>query len=218
MYLYLDESGDLGFNFEKKKSSEKFVITILLCFNNESRGDFRKAVQRTIKNKINKNKKKQKVQELKGTNTTINVKKYFLKNVQNEDWKIFSIILNKTRVHKNLKTPHGKKKLYNFLSRVLIEKMASILKDAKGKVELFVDKSKSIEEIKDFNHYLEHYLAAFSPLNAPLKIYHLRSNETYELQAVDLFCWGIFRKFEHQDIEWYDCYSDKIDCEIEYLK
>jgi hypothetical protein len=37
MYLYLDESGDLGFNFKEKRSSEKFVITILVCFNEASK-------------------------------------------------------------------------------------------------------------------------------------------------------------------------------------
>ena len=27
------------------------------------------------------------------------------------------------------------------------------------------------------------------------------------MQAVDLFCWGIFRKHEARDTGWYDCYS-----------
>lgn len=218
MYLYLDESGDLGFNFKEKRSSKKFVITILVCFNEASRREFRKAVQRTLKNKVNKNKKKQKVQELKGTNTDINKKKYFLRNVKNEDWKVFSLILNKRRVYKELSTPRGKKKLYNFLSRVLIEKLAPLLQNEKEKVELVVDKSKNTEEIKDFNNYLENHLATFLPSNVPLKIFHFSSFEIYQLQAVDLFCWGIFRKFEHQDIEWYQYYAHKIEHEMEYLK
>lgn len=218
MYLYLDESGDLGFNLEKNKSSKKFVITILLCFTDNARREFRKTVQRTLKNKINKNKKKQKIQELKGTRTHINIKKYFLKNVRNDDWKIYSIILNKERVNKNLRTSHGKKKLYNFLSRVLIEELAPLLKETREKVELVVDRSKNKEEIKDFNHYLANQLQAMLPLNVPLNIYHLHSFQTCELQAVDLFSWGIFRKFEFHDLEWYNCFSHKIDCEMEYLK
>jgi hypothetical protein len=60
MYLYLDESGDLGFNLEKNKSSKKFVITILLCFTDNARREFRKTVQRTLKNKINKTRKNKK--------------------------------------------------------------------------------------------------------------------------------------------------------------
>lgn len=218
MYLYLDESGDLGFDFKKKKTSKKFVITILVCFSNESKRMFRKAVQKTIKNKVNKNRKKQIVQELKGSKTDINIKKYFLRNVKSEDWKIYSLILNKRRVSQNLTTSRRKKKFYNFLSRLLIEKMVPLLQNEKEKVELMVDRSKSIEEIKEFNHYLETHLESLLSLNVPLYIYHSRSFETYELQAVDLFCWGIFRKFEHQDIEWYQHYAHKIEHEMEYLK
>lgn len=218
MYLYLDESGDLGFNFKEKKSSKKFVITILLCLNNEARRSFRKAVQRTIKNKFNRKKQKKKIQELKGIRTTINIKKYFLRNVQNEDWNIYSLILTKSHVDKSLRTSQGKKKLYNFLSRVLIEEMGALLKNAKEKVEFVVDRSKNIEEIKDFNHYLENQLEALLPLNIPLDIYHLRSHEAYELQAVDLFCWGIFRKFEYNDDDWYKCFTHKIAREMQYLK
>ena len=218
VYLYLDESGDLGFNFNEKKSSKKFVITILLCFNNESRKGLRKAVQRTIKNKINKNRRKRKILELKGTKTNINIKKYFLRNVKNNDWKVFSIILNKKRVDESLRNPRGKKKLYNFLSRVLIEELSPLLRQTKKKVELIVDKSKNTAEMKDFNRYLENQLEAILPLNITLNIYHLKSAETYELQAVDLFCWGIFRKFEYNDLEWYKYFSAKVGCEIEYLE
>jgi len=38
------------------------------------------------------------------------------------------------------------------------------------------------------------------------------------LQAVDLFCWGIFRKYEMGDSEWYDVYQDALVFETEYLK
>jgi hypothetical protein len=138
--------------------------------------------------------------------------------VRNDDWKIYSIILNKERVNKNLRTSHGKRKLYNFLSRVLIEELAPLLKETREKVELVVDRSKNKEEIKDFNHYLTNQLQAMLPLNVPLNIYHLNSFQTCELQAVDLFSWGIFRKFEFHDLEWYNCFSHKIDCEMEYLK
>lgn len=218
MYLYLDESGDLGFDFETKKSSKTFVITILACFNDETRRMFRKAIQRTIKNKINRNKKKQRVQEIKGSKSDINAKKYFLRYLESADWKIYSIILNKINVNADLKSPIGKEKLYNLLARILIEELIPILRNTNGKVELIVDKSKSIEAIKEFNHYLESHLKAHLPLNVPLDIYHLRSYEIYELQAADIFCWGIFRKYEYQDFEWHNCFSDKIECEVEYLE
>lgn len=37
------------------------------------------------------------------------------------------------------------------------------------------------------------------------------------LQAVDLFSWGIFRKYENGDYGWYTIYWHKIRFETEYL-
>ena len=31
MFIFLDESGDLGFDFDKAKTSRYFVITLLVC-------------------------------------------------------------------------------------------------------------------------------------------------------------------------------------------
>jgi len=35
-------------------------------------------------------------------------------------------------------------------------------------------------------------------------------NETYGLQAVDLFCWGIFQKYEKNNFDWLDVYKEKV--------
>lgn len=49
MFIYLDESGDLGFNFSKRKTTGKFVITLLVCNSEAARKEFTKAVRRTLK-------------------------------------------------------------------------------------------------------------------------------------------------------------------------
>lgn len=48
--------------------------------------------------------------------------------------------------------------------------------------------------------------------------YHERSHENPGLQAVDLFCWGIFRKYEAGDTEWHEMYRNAIASETEYLR
>ena len=218
MYLYLDESGDLGFNPEKKGSSKKFVITVLACYSDQARRNIRKAIQRTIKSKINKGKRKKHFQELKGSKTHFQIKKYFFEKIKGNDWAVFTVALNKIHVYDHLKAKGGKKKLYNFLSRFLIQQMMPILHETEHNVELFVDKSKNSEEIRDFNNYLGNQLEAHLPLKVKLDIFHKSSSESFELQAVDLFCWGIYRKYEHNDTEWYDMYKNKIVFETEYLK
>jgi hypothetical protein len=51
LYIYLDESGDLGFDFANKKPSRYFVMTALVCKNKQSSQIILQAVRRTLKNK-----------------------------------------------------------------------------------------------------------------------------------------------------------------------
>ncbi|WP_347273664.1 DUF3800 domain-containing protein [Candidatus Kuenenia sp.] len=216
MFIFLDESGDLGFDFKKRKTTKKFVITLLVCDSDEARREFTKAVRRTLKNKLNrKMKNSRQVTELKGTGTSIDIKKYFFRNIASNRWAIYSLALNKSRVESHLQTKTGKKKLYNFLSRFLLEKLN--LSNAGTNVELVVDRCKNKEEIRDFNQYLINQLEALLPLNTDLNILHLTSQESAGLQAVDLFSWGIFRKYECNDYGWYTIYQHKIGFETEYL-
>jgi len=46
--IFLDESGDLGFDFRKRKTTKKFVITLLVCNSDAARMEFTKAVSWTI--------------------------------------------------------------------------------------------------------------------------------------------------------------------------
>lgn len=217
MIIFLDESGDLGFDFDKPKTSRKFVIALLVCEGYHATDNIRKAVRRTLKNKLNRNKNnKRMIHELKGTNTKLAIKKYFFRQLASEGWQVYTVILNKLRVNEDLQQPRAKKKLYNFLARFIIEKID--LSNARTAVTLIIDRSKNKEEVKDFNRYVENQLEALLPLNVPLHIYHERSHENVGLQAVDLFCWGIFRKYEKGERDWYDTYSRSIVFETEYLR
>ncbi len=217
MIIYLDESGDLGFDFNKPKTTRKFVITLLVCDGADSAEGFRKAARRTLKNKLNHKKRNGRViQELKGTGTTLTIKQYFYRQVPANGWRIYTVALNKVRVEENLQTKYGKKKLYNFLARFIIEQVD--LNNAAPAVTLVMDRCKNKEEIKDFNGYVANQLESLLPLNVPLNIYHESSQENAGLQAVDLFCWGIYRKYETSDLEWYQLYQGNIVFETEYLR
>jgi hypothetical protein len=110
----------------------------------------------------------------------------------------------------------GRKKLYNFLARLLIEKLP--IREAVANVRLIVDRSKNRDDIRDFNEYVENHLQALLPLNTGLTIEHLASHERAGLQAVDLFCWGIARKYERGDLAWYGLFRHAVRCEDEYLR
>lgn len=217
MIIFLDESGDLGFDFSKPMTSRKFVITLLVCDGKGVIDSLRKAVRRTLKNKLNRNKSGNSVaHELKGAKTTLAIKKYFSRNLVQKGCRLYTVILNKQRVYDRLQKSQAKKKLYNFLARFILEKID--LNNASTAVTLILDRCKNKEEIRDFNNYVENQMEALLPLNIPLNIYHERSHENAGLQAVDLFCWGIFRKYEKDETDWYDVYRNMIVFETEYLR
>jgi hypothetical protein len=79
MHIFIDESGDLGFNFNKLGTSKKFTIALLVCENDQTYKAIKKAVNQTLRRKIT-NKKRNGSNELKGSKTALGVKKYFIKN------------------------------------------------------------------------------------------------------------------------------------------
>ncbi len=216
MIIYLDESGDLGFDFQTKNPSKYFVITLLACSGKPATDALKVAVKRTLKNKLNHKKSKRKIQELHATHLSFAFKSYFYRQIKNFDWQIYTVALNKQRVFDHLQNKVGRKKLYNYIANFIIEKV--IFPADTSTVTLVVDKCKNKEDIEDFNQYLANQLEGELPLDVPLNVYHEDSMNSFGLQVVDLFCWGVFRKYERKDTQWYDIYSKQIRFETEYLK
>ncbi|PKP56704.1 hypothetical protein CVT91_12390 [Candidatus Atribacteria bacterium HGW-Atribacteria-1] len=194
-YLYLDESGDLGFDLVNKNSSKFFTVCILLIKSEENKKKIIKSLNRTLHKKLNpKNKRNRIVQELKGTSTTIEVKKYFYKKIIDLDFHIYSITLNKIRVYDNL--VKNKSRVYNWIVRLLLDNVD--FSEVKDRIYLIIDKSKSKPQIVEFNEYIYRQLMAKIDPKIPLEIKHKSSCSDYGLNAVDLFSWGIFRKYERK--------------------
>jgi predicted transposase YdaD len=103
MIIFLDESGDLGFDFKKEGTTHFFVVTLLVVKDEQQAKLIRKAVARSLKNKIlRKRRGKPKNVELKGSSTALSVKKYFLKQLKDCCFSIYTIALKKKRVFQDL--------------------------------------------------------------------------------------------------------------------
>lgn len=87
------------------------------------------------------------VQELKGTNTTLEIKAYFYKLIEDLELSIYSLTLNKRRVYEAL--VKNKPRVYNYIARLVLDQI--IFREANLRVELIIDKSKGKPEIEDFN-------------------------------------------------------------------
>jgi len=214
-YLYLDESGDLGFDFVNKKPSKFFTITILAISSQEANRKLIKMVKTVLKRKLNYSKdKKRQVPELKGTGTIISIKKYFFNKVKDIKFGIYSITLNKKMVYERL--TKNKPKVYNYVARRVLDQIP-FEKNNGDRVELIIDKSMAKIEIIEFNKYIRSQLEGRLPINTPLEIYHRLSHNNSGIQAVDLFCWGIFQKYERKNCEWFDVFKGKIKFDEQFL-
>ena len=213
-YLYLDESGDLGFDFVNKKPSRYFTMAILLVKGYRENRLLLKAVKKTLRRKLNpKGKRKRWIDELKATKTTLEIKEYFYQQIKSVDFEIYSITLNKRRVYEYL--VQNKVRVYNFIARNVLDQISFEYPNLR--IQLILDKSKNKLEILEFNNYITRQLEAKIDPKIPLDIYHWDSKENGGLQAIDTFSWGIFEKYERRRLDWFNIFNSKVKYDSVYL-
>jgi hypothetical protein len=197
-YIFLDESGELGF---KTSSSKYFVITLLSCDEGEIyplRRIMKKVREKIIKKKLKK------YPELKGNNSTNKIRTEILKRFVKTKSEIFAIILEKSKVYEYLK--EKKDKLYNYLSNLILNECSFDT----SSVCLIVDKSKSNRSLReDFDNYIRKKLNVKADY-CKLTIKHENSQTDSCLQVLDFISWAIFRNYEYGDSSFMDIIKDKI--------
>jgi hypothetical protein len=207
-YLYLDESGDLGDHIQSSGASKYFVIAVLEVIDDKNRKAMAKAVERTIKNKLHKkhSRKPKPITELKGTGTDLTDKKYFYRHIATIPFTISAVILEKQRFVNHLQL--NKTRVYRFITNLVLKELP--MEQATERVILTLDKSMRSSIIQEFNEQLIKQLESHIPPNVPVSINHSFSHEDKLLQAVDLFAWGLYRKYEVGDTEWYEVFKEKV--------
>lgn len=215
-YLYLDESGNLGHQFQQADVSRHFVIMILEVPDEAAQKAIEKAVERTMKNKVRGKSRLQLngITELKGAKTSFAIKRYFYSQVATIPFKLYTVILDKKRFVNHLQVSENR--VYNFIAQLAIKEFP--LEQETTRVTLVLDRSKSKPEIRAFNQYLLNQVEARLPPQIPLDIFHDDSQHNKPIQVVDLFAWGIYRKYEDNDTAWYEVFRSKIVYEQVYPK
>lgn len=90
-YLLMDESGDLGFDFTKKATSQYFLITFLFS-------DNKRTVEKCVKKThVLLSKKHKKVGVLHASHNSPETRKRLLKMLSEKDIKVMTIYLDKKR-------------------------------------------------------------------------------------------------------------------------
>lgn len=213
-WLYLDESGDLGFDFVNKKPSRFFTICIVATSQAATNMRFKDAVRRTLRRKLNPpGKRRRMVDELKGVNTTLAIKQYAWRHVADATFGIYAVTLNKKRLYAKL--TENKDRVYNFVARLVIDHLP--FERADSPIQLVVDRSKGASAIREFNDYIRQQLEGRIDPKLALDFMHEDSRTWPGLQWSDLFAWGIRQKYEYRNTAWFDLFKDKVRYDEQYL-
>jgi hypothetical protein len=141
------------------------------------------------------------------------VKEYFFRQLSGVRFGLYALTLNKDRLYPELQKQ--KDRIYNYLARLILDQLP--LENASDAVNLVLDQRKNRRERQEFNDYIKRELASRLPPGVRLRITHEDSVNNHCLQAVDLFCWGIFRKYEREDNLWFDLFQGKVRYHTLYL-
>jgi len=202
-YIFMDESGDLGFDFKKKKTSKVFVITCLFI---ENKGQLEKIVKKTH-SELQK-KYKRRIGVLHCVKEKPVTRQRLLRRINEKECFAMTIYLNKKRVYTKLQ--NEKQVLYNYVANILLDRVYSKkIIPIESTVKLIASRR---ETNKFLNENFKDYLNSQVEKRHKIKMEVLikSPHEEKSLQAVDFMSWAIFRKYEYGDDSYYNIIKDKI--------
>jgi hypothetical protein len=203
-YIYMDESGDLGFDFSKKRTSNCFVVTFLFVINKRP---LEKVVRRTLKSFPARIRKVHPgplhcAKEKPATRLKV------LQLVNELDVSIMAIYLNKRKVFTRLQDE--KQVLYNYVTNMLLDRVYNrrILPRAEA-VHLVASRR---ETNKFLNENFRSYLAdqLMTQHKTALTVEIRSPAEDRCLQVADFVCWSLFRKREYGDESYYNVIKQRV--------
>lgn len=198
-YIFLDESGDLGFNFKKKKTSKYFVVTFLFV---KEKIPLERIVKKIFKG-FSKIEVKNHNGALHAYKETPRTRQKLLnlfreKNMSN----VLVIYLNKKKVYTKLQDE--KQVLYNYVTNILLDRVCTKkLIPIDEKILLVASRRETNKFLnQNFTSYLKNQVKNNHKINIDVEI----KSPTQEkaLQVVDMLSWSIFRKYEHGDESYYN--------------
>jgi len=205
-YIFLDESGDLGFNFSKQKTSKYFIISFLFVDKEQKRSTekiIKKIYQNFSKAELNKHKNCLHCYKEK---PGIRIKLLNLLNEKNI--KIMAIYLNKSKVYSKL---HDEKQvLYNYVTNILLDRIFSKRLVARKETIILIASKRETNKFlnENFKDYLEKQTQNNHNQHIEVKI--KTPFEEKCLQVIDFVCWSLFRKYEHGDESYINIIQNKI--------
>jgi len=201
----MDESGDLGFDFKKKKTSRYFVVTFLMI---DDPKPWNKLIQKTIA-WLSKVERKRHNGVLHFHKEHPKLRYKLLWSIAQLNVSIMAIYVDKKHVYTRL---HDEKHvLYNYITNILLDRVVTKKLLPTDDLKLIVAKRETNKFLnQNFHNYLQKKANGDHKLAISIAIEPYSKTAHKCLQLVDAAAWTIFRKREHQDDSYYQQIKDKI--------
>ena len=196
-YIFLDESGDLGFDFSKHRTTKFFVVTALATENERPIDKVVRKVHAGLRKKY-----RLRANSLHAAHEESATCARFCRLLAEKDCRVMAIDLNKQKVYTRLQDE--KQVLYNYVTNILLDRiMTKRLVAKRAPIHLIASRRETNKFLnQNFRQYLEEQIKNNHKLTLDIKI--MTPFEKKGLQAVDMASWAIFRKYEYGDESYYN--------------
>ena len=211
LYVFIDESGDLGFG---NKATNYFITSFVLIRDKAGiSAKIRKLLKRLHRMR------RYSGGELRFSNSNEQVRKYCLREFCSYDFESGVIIVDKRKTAPRLRSKQNI--LYNYLIVHNVIKTVLPLIAPKEEIVIYIDKSLSEKNREEFNKYVNnkaswiwHNELENSEKLKPVICNHEDSQKEPLLQLADFICGAVFQKYERNNTMFYNIIKSKIAYEI----
>jgi len=201
IYIFLDESGDLGFDFSKKKTSKSFIITVLLAKNKNIVDKIIKKVYQSFSQK--QIERRRNYLHCNNEDETTRMKLY--NELSKRDVKIASIYFDKTNC-KNFELENKHNTYNNLIIKILEYLFAENIINNTERNYLIASRRDTNKKLK--LNFIEEIETKFSNQNLFVEI--IPAGEEKGLQVVDFVSYALFNKYEYQELKYYNIFKHLI--------
>lgn len=201
LFVFIDESGDYG--FKNKKGTSKFFIIGSVVLDPPLVYDIRRIIKKA-RRKIHK-KAIIKTHEIKASNSSDKIKNFVFNKLVNYNIRLYFLIIDKAKISNNSAL---KRKpdifLYNYGFRFLLEKIIEDFGLEERYIFKFDGKRRGIKE------YINRLIENDNLPKIKYKIEEIDSISETSICSIDFPVWAIKRKYEDNDLKYYEIIKSKI--------
>jgi len=201
MYILLDESGDLGFSFDK--GSSRFFVMAIIFTKNKRRLE---KITRIIRSGLAK--KHRDIGTLHAYRDEPVTRRRLLKKLGQSDCGILAIVLDKRRIHA---ADRGENiVLYNRIASILIGRLFKI------KPKISSDHITLIASRREVNPFLNRKFISYiiseikDASGIDIQVEIATPAKEKSLQVVDFISWAIFQRYEKEEDACYNLIRSKL--------